>query len=249
VPESIPLFLAAVAVGCYIQTVTGFALGIFVLTVVTLTQVASIPVTATALNIMNLMLGSVVVLPRLRQVNWRLITLSLLGGMPAMALGVLLLDYLDRNAEHVLHLLLGLLIFAAGAVMSRRPNQRDTVSSPPAFIGAGALGGFFGGLFSIGGPPVVYQFYRQPVPAATLRLTLVALFAITSLGRLIVVTLNGDLTSEALHTGLIGLPLVALVSWLGHRYPPRLSERTMRRLVFLLLMASGAAVTLLALLG
>ena len=62
--------------------VTGFALGIFVLTVVTLTQVASIPVTASALNIMNLMLGSVVVLPRLRQVNWRLIALSLAGGLP-----------------------------------------------------------------------------------------------------------------------------------------------------------------------
>ena len=87
-PESIPLFLAAVAVGCYIQTVTGFALGIFVLTVVSLTQVASIPVTATALNIMNLMLASVVVLPRLRQVNWRLVVLSLAGGLPAMALGV-----------------------------------------------------------------------------------------------------------------------------------------------------------------
>ena len=247
-PESIPLFLAAVAIGCYIQTVTGFALGIFVLTVVTLTQVASIPVTATALNIMNLMLGSMVVLPRLRQVNWRLIVLSLAGGLPAMVLGVLALGYLDRNAEHLLHLLLGGLIFAAGAVMARRPDQRDTLSSAPAFIGAGALGGFFGGLFSIGGPPVVYQFYRQPVPAATLRLTLVALFSLTSLGRLTVVAANGDLTSDVLRTGLMSLPVVALAAWLGRRYPPPLSERAMRRLVFLLLMLSGAAVTLLALL-
>lgn len=247
-PESIPLFLAAVAIGCYIQTVTGFALGIFVLTVVTLTQVASIPVTASALNIMNLMLGSVVVLPRLRQVNWRLIALSLAGGLPAMALGVLALGYLDRNAEHFLHLLLGALIFAAGAVMAHRPNQRDTLSSPPAFIGAGALGGFFGGLFSIGGPPVVYQLYRQPIPAATLRLTLVALFSLTSMGRLAVVAAHGDLTGDVLRTGLMSLPVVALAAWLGRRYPPPLSERAMRRLVFLLLMFSGAAVTLLALL-
>ena len=57
-------------------------------------------------------------------------------------------------------------------------------------VGAGALGGFFGGLFSISGPPVVYQFYRQPVPAATLRLTLVALFSLTSMGRLAVVAEN-----------------------------------------------------------
>src|SRR5690606_6789413 len=98
-PESLPLFLLAVAIGTYIQAVTGFALGIFLLAAVTLLHLGSIPATATALNIMNLALGAVVVVPQLRKADGRIVAQSLIGLVPAMVIGVLLLSYLNSNAQ------------------------------------------------------------------------------------------------------------------------------------------------------
>ena len=248
-PSSLPLFLIAVAIGTYIQTVTGFALGIFVLASVALLHLASIPLTATALNIMNLGLASIVVIPGLRKVDGRIIVLSLFGMLPAMVVGVVLLDYLNTNAQHVLKMLLGGLIMAGGLVLACRPDPLEERSAPPAFVAAGALGGLFGGLFSVAGPPMVYLLYRQPIAIQTIRMTLLALFSMTSLGRLVVVTAHGDMTLRILEVGLMSLPVVAVAAWFGKRFPPPVSERNLRRGIFVLLMLTGGSILTMGLLS
>lgn len=246
-PESLPLFLLAVAIGTYIQAVTGFALGIFLLAAVTLLHLGSIPATATALNIMNLALGAVVVVPQLRKADSRIVAQSLIGLVPAMVIGVLLLSYLNSNAQNLLKALLGAVIIAAGLVLVCRPDPLPRRSSPAAFVGTGFLGGFFGGLFSVSGPPIVYQLYRQPIPVQTIRITLLTLFSLASLGRLVVVGLHGDLTLDVVKIGLLSLPVVAAMAWIGNRFPPPVSERTLRRGIFALLMLSGGGTLLMAL--
>jgi len=246
-PESLPFFLFAVALGAYIQTVTGFAFGIFLLASVTLFHLASIPLTATALNIMNLALASVVVLPGLRKVDYRILWQFLLGMMPAMAVGVVALSYLNANAQQVLKILLGFVILSGGLVLAWRPDPLKSRSGATGFVVAGAIGGFFGGLFSVGGPPVVYQLYRQPLMLSTIRITLLTLFSISSVGRLGMVAVDGGLTMEVIKVGVISVPVVMVAAWIGRRFPPPVSERTLRRFAFLLLMFSGALVIFTAL--
>lgn len=246
-PDSLPLFLLAVAIGAYIQAVTGFALGIFLLAAVTLLHLGSIPVTATALNIMNLALALVVVVPRLRKADGPIIGLSLAGMLPAMLIGLLTLDYLNSNAQHLLKILLGVLIMAAGLIMALRPDPLKQRSSPLAFLVTGSLGGFFGGLFSVSGPPLVYQLYRQPMSMPTIRITLLTLFSLASIGRLVMVALHGDLTLDIIKIGTLSLPVVAVAAWLGTRFPPPVSERNLRRGIFVLLMLAGGATALMAL--
>lgn len=241
-PEYLPFFLLAVAFGAYIQTVTGFAFSIFLLAAVTLFHLAPIPLTATALNIMNLALASVVVLPGLHKVDYRILWQFLLGMLPAMAVGVVALSYLNENAQQILKLLLGLVILAGGLVLAWRPDPLKSRSGSAGFVIAGAVGGFFGGLFSVAGPPVVYQAYRQPLTLATIRMTLLTLFSISAAGRLGMVAVHGDLTMEVIKTGVISIPVVMLAAWLGRRFPPPVSERTLRRFAFILLMLSGALV-------
>lgn len=237
--SSLALFLLAVALGSYTQSVTGFALGIFVLSAVVLLKISTIAVTATALNIMSVALGCVVVLPRMRHADWWVISMTLVGLMPAMVVGVIALRYLSAHAEAVLRLLLGLLIVGGGGVLIWRPKPRKEMSSASNFISIGAVGGVLGGLFSVPAPPLVYQLYRQPLSIETIRVSLIALFGALGVGRLIVVGLEGNIGFEVVRLGVLSIPVVMFFGWLGGRLPPNVSDTSMRRFVFLILVLTG----------
>jgi uncharacterized membrane protein YfcA len=243
------MFLAAVAFGAYVQAVTGFALGIFVLGAVVLLDISSIAITATALNFMTLATGSVVVLPRLRSVHWRLVMMTLVGLMPMMVVGVLALNYLSAHSQLMLRLLLGLLVMAGGFVLVWRPRPREKLSGRTSFISMGAVGGVLGGLFSVPAPPLVYQLYRQPLSVLTVRATLIALFSALGIGRLVVVGLEGDISEQVLQISAFSIPVVLVAAWLGNRFPPRISDTTMRRSVFALLMVAGGFITFTSMTG
>ena len=237
--DSLLPFLAAVALGAYAQAVTGFALGIFVLAGVVILDVSSISVTATALNIMTLATGTVVVLPRLRKVHWKIVAMTASGLIPAMVVGVLALNYLSAHAQVLLRLLLGMLIVAGGLILIWKPQPRKEVSAMSGFLVMGALGGILGGLFSVPAPPLVYQLYRQPLLLVTIRTTMISLFCIMGIGRLVVVGAQGHIGLPVLQMGASAVPVVVAAAWLGNRYPPRISDKAMRRGVFALLMVVG----------
>lgn len=238
--DSLLPFLAAVALGAYAQAVTGFALGIFVLGGVVILNISSIAVTATALNIMSLATGSVVVLPHLREVHWRIVGTTAAGLLPAMVGGVVALNYLSVHAQIVLRLLLGMLVVGGGLILVWRPQPRTDVSALPGFLVTGVIGGILGGLFSVPAPPLVYQLYRQPLPLLTIRTTLVSLFSLLGIGRLLVVGVQGHIGPPVLRMGAFAVPVVLAAAWLGNRYPPRISDKAMRQSVFVLLMVAGA---------
>ncbi len=103
------------------------------------------------------------------------------------------------------------------------------------------LGGLLNGLFSSGGPPIVYHLYRQPLAYELIRNTLITVFACNAAMRLGLVTVQGQLSLGTLWLSAEALPLVMLLSWLVRRYPPKLSLRAVRWLVFLLLLLAGGS--------
>ena len=62
--------------------------------------------------------------------------------------------------------------------------------------------------------------------------------------RLMVLAIQGELTLEMFWTGLFCLPVVALFTVIGKRFPPPFSDNTMRRLAFLLLIVIGISLVL-----
>lgn len=64
-------------------------------------------------------------------------------------------------------------------------------SSATSFRTWGVVSGLLTGLFSTGGPPLVYHLYRQPMPLRTVRDTLAATLAASSLMRLTMVLGTG----------------------------------------------------------
>ena len=101
-----------------------------------------------------------------------------------------------------------------------------------------------GGMFSASGPVLGWFGYRQPLPMAVIRSTLLACFILTTSTRTILVGAGGDLTREVLTLVLLGLPMVVCGTWLGRRFPPKISEIRIKRLAFGLMLLMGVWITL-----
>lgn len=240
-------FLFIVAFASYVQTVTGFALAMIVMGVVTGLGMASVSDISVIVTIVMLGNCTFALSGALHYVDWHAVRAATLGVLPAIVAGVLLLDYLSKSAAEVLQLLLGMAIVSGGIHVMMWPTPRAVRSTDGSFALSGVLGGIFGGLFGVAGPPLIYLFYRQPLPLVVIRKTLIMIFAITSLSRLAFIGAQGKVTVGLLVTGSVALPVVALATMVGRRFPPPFSDTVMRRIVFLLLTVIGVSLVFAAL--
>ncbi|HEX5515021.1 MAG TPA: TSUP family transporter [Gammaproteobacteria bacterium] len=242
-------FLFAAALGSYLQSVTGFALGLVVVAMAAITGGTSIAITAAALSIMAICNALVLVPKMWRHTSWSGTMPLLFGLAPGLVAGLLLLDILSARHAELLQLLVGLLVLVSGGILFMRPQPREQGSSAASRTFVGIAAGILSGLFSTSGPPLVIHYYRQPIPVATIRATLISIFALLACSRLVLVTAQGQLDALSVQAALLALPVVTLTSWLSVKYPPKLSDLAIRRLAFALLTAIGVSTIWAALRG
>lgn len=244
--EALPLILV-LAAATYFQTVTGFGLGMIVMGATSGMNLLPVATVAAVVSLVTLA-NSVVALPgRMHGIDWRAARAATLGSLPAIVGGVLLLEYLSSAAAGVLQLILGIVIVQGSVGFALRPVQLDERSSDISFAASGFFSGLSGGLFGVAGPPLIFQFYRQPMDPVAVRNILLLLFTITSAARSLYLGVQGRLDAQIWTLFAVAVPVVALATAIGRRYPPPLAARTMRRVVFMLLMAIGAYLVMSAL--
>ena len=234
-------FIVLSVIAAYVQTLTGFAFGLLLMGAIALSGLMPLPEAAIVISLLTLANAAVVLGSGWRDIARKPLLLSLAGAIPMIVAGYVLLEILASTSLSVLRLTLGVVIILSGLQLVLRPLPLERTSLAPAFVLFGGLGGFMGGLFSTAGPPLVFQFYRQPMPHAGIRETLVAIFAINSLFRLGIVAASGDWQPHALLWALVGLPAVFVTTVVARRWPPSLSPRALRVAVFILLFLSGAS--------
>lgn len=237
--ETAAALLGVIAIGTYFQTVTGFGLGMIVIGVSSGFGLAPISLVAAIISLVTLMNSAVALPGRLHHVDWPAMRFVLGGVLPSAVAGVLLLEYMSVAAATLLQLLLGITIIYSGVVFMLRPEPLVQRSSNRSFFFSGFLSGLFGGLFGMAGPPVIFHFYRQPFDLAMVRHMLLLTFAFTAGTRTVFAGTRGTFTPEV--WVLIGftVPLVALATLAGRRYPPPFSQLTMRRIAFGVLVVIG----------
>lgn len=234
------VFLAATAAGSYVQAVAGFAMGMIILAVTVGGGLVAVPVITAVVSLLSLVNILLALKGHTAHLSRHLFGWMALGLLPAVAAGVWLLERLDARSEGVVELLLGAFIVAGSLSMMVRPRPRERLSPAWACFVAGCSGGVLGGLFSASGPVMGWFNYRQPLTVAQIRTTLLASFALTTTFRTIVVGSTGGLTREVWLMFAMGLPLVVLGTWAGRSFPPPVSEVTLKRLAFALLLVMGA---------
>jgi uncharacterized membrane protein YfcA len=127
----------------------------------------------------------------LRHVDWGAVGAETLGLPPAIIARVLMLDYLSVSAAHVLQLRLGIVIIISGLHVMMWPAPRSDRSGSASIFPSGVLGGILSGMYAIGGPPLINQFDRQPLQLLVIRNSLIVIFAVASLSRLLFVWAQG----------------------------------------------------------
>lgn len=234
------IFLLSAALGSYLQSVTGFALGLVVVAVAAMTGNASIAMTAAALSLMTIC-NAFVLVPRVwRDSDWSGTLLILLGLAPGLVIGLMLLEAMSTQYSGVLRLLVGVLVLASGGILFLRPQPRVQTTGIVGQTGIGVAAGVLSGLFSTSGPPLVIHYYRQPIPVITIRATLICIFALVAMARTVLVAAQGQLDAASIQAALLALPVVTLTSWLSLRYPLKWPDTAIRRFAFLVLSIIGA---------
>lgn len=232
-------FLALACIAAYIQTMTGFAFGLVMMGGIGLAGLLPLPDAAVVVGALTLANAGQMLLKGWRDVVWREFGIVMAGSIPLLIAGYSLLGWLAETRIDALRLILGLVIVLSSLQLARRPQPLPEKSGDGSFLFFGALSGVMGGLFSTGGPPLVYHLYRQPWPIARIRETLVTVFALNQVFRLSFVALSGRIPGGAMISGLFALPIVVGATHAARRWPPAMSQANMRRIVFALLLLSG----------
>lgn len=242
-------FILIVVVAVYFQTVTGFGLSMIVMGLAGGMGIASVATLASVVSIVALVNSGVALRSTHHHIQWRLAWCMVAGVVPASLLGVVLLNYLSGAAADLIQLLLGLVIVYGGVNFAWRPKALTRTTGPYSFVYYGFLGGIIGGMFGIPGPPLIFHLYRQPLGLPQIRALLIFINAVVAIVRTVFVGAQGQIGPDILVLSALCLPMVAIATVAGHRFPPPLSTQAMRRLAFIVLVIMGASLMLPVLLS
>jgi uncharacterized membrane protein YfcA len=245
-------FLLLAGAAAYAQTLTGFAFGLITMGGVGLTGLLSLPDAAMIVSALTLVNAAQMLLKGWRDVAWREFAFVMASSVPLLFLGYWLLEWLAGTRADLLRLILSFVIIVSSLQLARKPEPLAKQSSDALFLFFGGIAGLMGGMFSTAGPPLVYHFYRQPMPLVMVRETLVTVFALNAVFRIGLVVASGNLPAGSALIGLFAIPVVMGATCAARRWPPPISPATMRKIVFALLFLSGVSLgapALLRLLG
>ena len=172
--------------------------------------------------------------------DWTALRSTVAGSVVGVPVGVALLAWLNSNVVTALRVLLGLVIIACAIVVLLRTHPLPRRSSRGSFGAIGLLSGLLGGLFSASGPPLVWQFYRQPMDIDSVRDTLVGILAVGAGLRLVMVVGSGHFSALSLGLCAIAVPLSMVITWWMRGHPPAWRRETVLRLVCGLLVVTGS---------
>jgi hypothetical protein len=235
----IAAFLACVALATCAQSITGFALALILLGLASLFELAPLADVANVATVLSLASAAVALRGTRHALDRGMWRQTVAGSVFGYAAGVALLAWLSANVVVVLKLLLGVVVIACAVTVLVRARPLAQRSSARSFQGFGAFSGVLGGLFSASGPPLVYQFYRQPLSLDTVRNTLVAALAAGSLIRLAMVVASSQFGMRSLVMSALSLPVAIGITWWLRRHPPAWRRETVLKIVCALLVVTG----------
>ena len=246
---SILLFALIVFIGSYVQAVAGFAMGMILVAVIGGLRLMDVPTLTAVVSLMTMLNVYIALRGQTHLIHKHLFKWLAIGQVPAIFFGFQLMHWLDGNTRWLLELALGLFITIGGLSMYLRPHPWAKVTPSVGTFCVGVTGGLVGGMFSASGPVLGWFGYNQPLGVPVIRATLLACFALTTGTRTVFVGATGGLTESVLIYAASGLPIVVAGTWLGRHVPPPVTEETIKKFAYWLLIVMGAWILFRLMLG
>lgn len=175
-----------------------------------------------------------------RQWSTRDAALLVLGGLPGVALGVVLLQRTDAN---VLRLLIGGIAigFVLWQLAMRAGLRRRSTRAMPVWGGAlaGMVAGFTSFVSHAGGPPAAVYLLSRGLDKTRYQATTVLVFWALNMAKAAPYAMLGLFTRDTLLFALALAPFALLGAWIGVRAHRRVPERVFFAITYILLVVTG----------
>ncbi len=236
----LPLFLVATFAGALVAGLSGFAFGLVAASIwlYILTPLQ----TATLIVAFGLIVQSYSVWNLRRSLDWKKLAPFILGAALGVPVGVGILTW--ANPAHVRIGVGAFLVLYSLYALFRPAIAPVEAGGAAADAGVGFLNGMLGGITGLAGilvtiwcglrgwPKDVQRTVFQPVAVATFLMSALWIGA------------RGAITADTIKLFLIGLPALLAGTWLGLRLFGRLNEAAFRKLVLVLVLASGVVLVI-----
>ena len=170
--------------------------------------------------------------------NWRTVLPFIIGGAIGVPAGTALLTTVDQGT---LRITMGILLVIYSLYGLIRPAFKPVEGGVPAELGVGVANGLIGGLTGLGGIAVTIwcQLRGGPKDAqrAIFQPVMFATFAMTAIS----LAVAGAYTLETMKLYALALPALAIGIWCGIRLYGKLDDAAFRRVILVLLLASGVS--------
>ncbi|WP_421132789.1 TSUP family transporter [Alteromonas sp. A079] len=233
------MLLATIAVATFIQSLTGFGFGLIVVSILTVFNLLPLTATAFLISALSIINSAELAVRNTSHIQKTAARHILYAGLPFIVVGFILLEWLSTSEAGLLKTLLGVFILLATVSLLIKKQKQTHESGALSFFVSGAFAGVLGGLYSTFGPPVVYQIYRQPWHIEQVKATLLCVFSITSLIRLLIIPFGTWPALDTFYVAITAIPVVLIFTKLARKASPFINHNVIRRFSISLLATSG----------
>lgn len=225
----------------FVQRVSGFGFGIFIMTVLP----HLLPTYGEATTLSG-MLSIVVALPLLRyilrHVDWHKLLPILITFLAVSWIAVQIVSVVG---DGLMKRILGVVLIIAGAWFYFFQDKARVRPTIPIQMSMGTLSGFMGGLFGMQGPPAVLYFLATAKDRDEYMALSQCYFLIGNIMMTFYRVQGGHFTHIVAISWCCGVGAVLLGAWLGGMVFRRLSGDSLRKVIYLYLVVSGVVALVL----
>jgi uncharacterized membrane protein YfcA len=238
-PVELPLFLIATFAGALVAGLSGFAFGLVVsaiwLYILTPLQ------TATLIIAFGLIVQGISVWKLRRALDWRRLWPFVAGAAVGVPIGVSILTW--ANPAYV-RAGIGVFLVLYSLYALFRPAIKPIRAGVAADATIGFLNGVLGGITGLAGILVTIWCGLRGWPKDQQRTVFQPVAVAIFLMSAVWIGARGAVTADTIKLFLLGLPALLIGTWLGLKLFGRLDEASFRKVVLVLLLASGAVLML-----
>lgn len=171
-----------------------------------------------------------------KNISWRGVFLIICGVAVGTVVGTMVLKYGD---PHIILTILGLFLILSGIIFLLMDS--DIVVHLPSWCTPliGILSGLLSGMFSTGGPPLIFYYQLSGMKKHIFRGQLMTLFFLMALVRFTTYSFSGLITTTRFISAIYIFPAILLGIWLGNSIHIQISEKGFRKMVSIALVIIG----------
>ena len=230
------LALIALVVFCasFIQSVTGFGFGIFAM--IFLPSLLLYTEANVLSSMLSLFTSLTVALVMWRAISWKNLIFPLVGCLFSTYLAV---EFIGSKDNKTLVLMLGIVLFVLSIYFFFFSGKIKIRPTWYAGLIAGVVSGVMGGMFSIGGPPVVIYFLQSEKNTDHYLATISSYFVLSGVINVVTKAAKGFITPNVWISFALGFIAMALGALIGKIARDKCNSAIIKKAVYGFMALSG----------